>query len=55
MVGENKMKKKRLIYDEWTGITSKRYTQLNIDNEVFKGIAAMLYIDNSIKTLYMEF
>lgn len=45
IVGENKMKKKRLIYDECTVITSKRYVQMKIDNEIFKGITAMLYID----------
>ena len=55
MVGENKMKKKRLIYDEWTCITSKRYTQLKIDNEVFKGIAAMLYIDKVSKPYIWNF
>ncbi|WP_315107997.1 DUF402 domain-containing protein [Clostridium intestinale] len=49
------MKKKRLIYDEWTGITSKRYTQLKIDNEVFKGVAAMLYIDKVSKPCIWDF
>lgn len=38
------MKKKRLVYDDWTGITSKRYKQTNVDNKLFKGIIALLCI-----------
>ena len=45
MTGDIKMKKKRLVRDEWTVITSKRYKQMNIDNEFFKGMVALLYID----------
>lgn len=43
--GGNVMKKKRLTYDDWTVITSKRYKQMNIDTDFFKGIAALIYID----------
>jgi predicted RNA-binding protein associated with RNAse of E/G family len=49
------MKKKRLVYDTWTEITSKRYAHMNMDNEFFKGIAAVLYIDEVSSPQSWEF
>jgi predicted RNA-binding protein associated with RNAse of E/G family len=55
MIGDNKMKKKRLIYDDWTAIISKRYKQINIDTEFFKGIVALLCIDEVSAPQIWEF
>src|SRR5665648_1172789 len=49
------MKKKRLVCDEWTVITSKRYKQRNIDNEFFRGIVALLYLDEVVTPQIWEF
>lgn len=49
------MKRKRLVYDDWTVITSKRYKQMNIDKEFFKGIIALLRIDEVSTPQVWEF
>lgn len=49
------MKKKRLIYDDWTVISSKRFKQINIDTDFFKGIVALLYIDEVTNPQTWEF
>lgn len=42
------MKRKSFKQDEWKVITAKRYKQITMDDECFKGIAALLYIDEVI-------
>ena len=49
------MKRKRLLYDEWTIITSKRYMQKNMDEDYFSGIAALLMIDQVERPQIWEF
>jgi predicted RNA-binding protein associated with RNAse of E/G family len=39
------MKRKSFKQDEWKVITAKRYKQITMDDKCFKGIAALLYID----------
>lgn len=42
----NMIKRKRLDRDIWTSITCKRYIQKTIESDDYKGIIALLYIDD---------
>ncbi|MDF2540458.1 MAG: hypothetical protein K0S47_176 [Herbinix sp.] len=50
-----RMKRKRLIYDDWTVISSKRYKQIMLDTKLYKGIVALLIIDEVLAPQIWEF